>query len=153
METPDRHIHPHDAADSAPHVSPIWQATIDKYYEELRREGVKAPAVDQDLWSIHTPDDLLQQIQPLTPQGSTPPANWMWSLRRLKSIILNINDFVAVIKLVLGMNGQVATIIWGSIRLILKVSPTRTASRCRTSAKSFSLRNRSSQRSWICSKS
>lgn len=103
------------------YISPIWQAAIDKYYEELRRGGVKGPTTDQDLWSVRTPDDLLQQIQDLAPIDSQSSGSWVRSLRRLEPIILNLNDFAAVITLALGMNGQVAAVIWGSIRLILKV--------------------------------
>ncbi|KAA8650150.1 uncharacterized protein ATNIH1004_002831 [Aspergillus tanneri] len=102
------------------YVSPIWQAAIDKYFEELRKEGVKESAIDQDLWSIHSPNDLLQQIQDLAPMDTSLSGSWMGSLRRLEPILLSLNDFAAVITLALGMNGQVAAVIWGSIRLILK---------------------------------
>ncbi|KAL1965389.1 hypothetical protein VTN77DRAFT_5826 [Rasamsonia byssochlamydoides] len=61
--------------------SPIWKAAIDRDYEELRKGGIKGPAIDQDLWNIKSP---------------------------------------TVNTIVLGMNGQVAAVIWGSIRLILK---------------------------------
>lgn len=103
------------------HTSSIWQAAIDRYYAELRRGGVKGPAIDHDLWSIHSPADLLQQINGLTPADSRTTGSWMRSLRRLEPILLSINDFVAVMTLSLGMNGQVAAVIWGSIRLIMRV--------------------------------
>lgn len=102
-------------------ASPIWQAAIDKYYEELRRGGVKGPSIDQDVWSVHSPDDLLQQIHDLVPADSPTSGNWMRHSRRLEPILLSLNDFAAVITLALGMNGQVAAVIWGSMRLILKV--------------------------------
>jgi hypothetical protein len=109
--------------DNSRHASPIWQAAIDKYYEKLRRGGVKGPTIDADLWSVHSPEELLQQIHDLAPADAHASANWMRLLRRLEPILLNLNDFAAVITVALGMNGQVAAIIWGSIRLILKVSP------------------------------
>lgn len=104
------------------YVSPKWLAAIDKYYEELRRGGVKGLNIDQDLWSVYSPDNLLQQIQNLTAMDpETGSANWMGSLRRLKHILINLNGFVAVIKQALGMNGQVEAVVWGSVRLIFKV--------------------------------
>lgn len=102
------------------HVSPIWQAAIDKYYEELKKGGVD-PKIEQDLWSTRSPNELLQQIQDLSLKSSQSPGNWLGCLRRLEPIILNLSDFVAVITLAVGMNGQLAAVIWGSIRLILKV--------------------------------
>lgn len=101
--------------------SPIWQAAIDRYYEELRKGGVKGPTIDHDVWSIHSPDDLIQQINDLAPANSSVSSQWVGNLRRLEPILLSLNDFAAVITLALGMQGQVAAIIWGSIRLILKV--------------------------------
>lgn len=101
--------------------SPIWQAAIDRYYEELRKGGVKGPTIDHDVWSIHSPDDLIQQINDFAPANSSVSSQWVGTLRRLEPILLSLNDFAAVITLALGMQGQVAAIIWGSIRLILKV--------------------------------
>lgn len=103
------------------HTSAIWQAAIDRYYAELRRGGVRGPAIDHDLWSIHSPDDLLKQIDGLAPADSRASGSWMRSLRRLEPVLLSINDFVAVLTLSLGVRGQVAAVIWGSIRLIMKV--------------------------------
>lgn len=101
--------------------SPIWQAAIDRYYEELRKGGVKGPTIDHDVWSIHSPDDLIQQINDFAPANSSFSSQWVGTLRRLEPILLSLNDFAAVITLALGMQGQVAAIIWGSMRLILKV--------------------------------
>ena len=114
-----------DYSEHHSHVSLIWQAAIDKYYEELRKGGVKGPNIDRELWSVHSPDDLFQQIQCLMPMDpETGSATWMGSLRfsrRLKPILLNLNDFAAIITSILGTNGQVTDVIWGSIRLIVKV--------------------------------
>lgn len=101
--------------------SPIWQTAIDRYYEELRKGGVKGPTIDHDVWSVHSPDDLLQQMNNLAPGNQCISSQWVDNLRRLEPILLNLNDFAAVITLALGMKSQVAAIIWGSIRLILKV--------------------------------
>jgi hypothetical protein len=107
--------------------SPIWQAAIDRYYDELRKGGVKGPTIDHDVWSINSPDDLLQQMNDLAPTNSSVSSQWVGNLRRLESILLSLNDFAAVITLALGMKGQVAAIIWGSIRLILKVGKQMTS--------------------------
>jgi hypothetical protein len=111
---------PHKASDGS-NTSPIWQAAIDRYYDELRKGGVRAPTIDQDVWGIHSPDDLLQQIQDVAPADSQAPGTWKKFLRRLEPILFNLNDFAAVLTLALGLNGQVAAIIWGSISLIMKV--------------------------------
>ncbi|KAJ5364569.1 uncharacterized protein N7496_010282 [Penicillium cataractarum] len=102
-------------------TSPIWQAAIDRYYDELRKGGVRAPAIDQDVWGIHSPDDLLQQIHDVAPADSQALGTWKRFLRRLEPILFSLNDFAAVLTLALGLNGQVAAIIWGSISLIMKV--------------------------------
>ena len=104
------------------HFSPKWLAAIDKYYEELRRGGVKGLNIDQDLWSVYSPDNLLQQIQSLTtmePEAGS--AKWMGLLRRVKHILLNLNGYMAVMKQALELDGQVEAVIWGSIRLVFKV--------------------------------
>jgi hypothetical protein len=111
---------PHKAPDGS-NTSPIWQAAIDRYYDELRKGGVRAPAIDQDVWGINSPDDLLQQIHDVAPADSQALGTWKRFLRRLEPILFSLNDFAAVLTLALGLNGQVAAIIWGSISLIMKV--------------------------------
>ncbi|WEW59212.1 hypothetical protein PRK78_004681 [Emydomyces testavorans] len=100
--------------------SPIWQAAIDRYYEELKRGGIKGPAIEKDLWDIESPHDLLDQLAVLLPADPNASKSWMIMLRRLEPVLLSLNDFAAVISCALGMNGRVAAVIWGSIRLILK---------------------------------
>ena len=46
----------------------------------------------------------------------------MDSIHKLESILLDLNDFAAVTAWALGMDGKVAAVVWGSIRLILNVS-------------------------------
>lgn len=111
----------HVEPDGECHTSPIWQAAIDRYYEELRKAGVRGPIIEHDVWGIHSPDELLRQAQNIAPAGSQGFGSWKSFLRRLEPILFSLNDFVAVLTLALGMNGQVAAIIWGSISLIMKV--------------------------------
>lgn len=102
--------------------SQIWLSAIQKYYDELEKGGFKGPAIDKDLWNIESPMELLDQIRALEPSGLGASGTWLGSLPRLESVLLSLNDFMAVIAWALGMNGRVAAVVWGSIRLILKVS-------------------------------
>lgn len=102
--------------------SQLWWNAIHRYYDELRKGGIRAPAIDKDLWNIKSPMDLLDQIKGLEPVDSKASRAWLGSLRRLETILLSLNDFAAVTAWALGMNGRVAAIVWGSIRLILNVS-------------------------------
>jgi hypothetical protein len=102
--------------------SAIWQNAIQRYYDELRRGGIKGPAIDKDLWNIKSPMDLLEQVRNLEPPDSRTSRTWLGSLRRLEPILLGLNDFASVTAWALGMNGKVAAVVWGSIRLILNVS-------------------------------
>jgi hypothetical protein len=102
--------------------SVIWQNAIQRYYDELRRGGIKGPAIDKDLWNIKSPMDLLEQVRNLEPPDSRASRAWLGSLRRLEPILLGLNDFASVTAWALGMNGRVAAVVWGSIRLILNVS-------------------------------
>lgn len=96
--------------------SQIWQSAIQRYYEELRKGGYKGQAIDKDLWNIKNPVELLDQIKSLPSSG-----RWMDDLSSLERILLSLSDFAAVTALALGMNGRVAAVIWGSIRLLLNV--------------------------------
>lgn len=134
------------------HTSVIWQAAIDRYYAELRRGGVRGPVIDHDLWSIHSPGDLLKQIDSLAPPNSRTAGSWTRSLRRLE-VLLSINDFVAVFTLSLGVRGQVAAAIWGSIRLFMKVGGASTRRYIKMYlAELFSFPNPSFQNSSTCSR-
>jgi hypothetical protein len=113
--------HPSDIAISDP-KSLIWQNAIQRYYDELRRGGIKGPAIDKDLWNIKSPIDLLEEVKNLEPPDSRASRAWLGSLHRLKPILLGLNDFASVTAWALGMNGKVAAVVWGSIRLILNVS-------------------------------
>ena len=100
----------------------IWQNAIQQYYSELRKGGIKGPSIDRDLWKIETPSDLLEEIRTIEPPDSKISRIWIGSLRRLEPVLLGLNDFTAVTAWALGMNGRVAAVIWGSIRLLLNVS-------------------------------
>lgn len=101
--------------------SEIWKNAIRKYYDELEKGGIKGSAIDKDLWNIKSPQDLLDQIRALEPPNAR---GWLGSVRRLETVLLSLNDFAAVAAFALGMNGKVAAVVWGSIRLILNVSIT-----------------------------
>jgi len=122
---PRRECLPHSKSQSkeepnlseVPHKdSQIWQIAIQRYYEELRKGGYKGQAIDKDLWNIKNPVELLDQIKSLPSSG-----RWVDDLSSLERILLSLSDFAAVTALALGMNGRVAALIWGSIRLLLKV--------------------------------
>lgn len=102
--------------------SVIWQNAIQRYYDELRRGGIKGPAIDKDLWNIRSPMELLEQIRNLEPLDSGISRTWLGSIRRLEHILLALNDFASATAWALGMDGKVAAVVWGSIRLILNVS-------------------------------
>lgn len=105
--------------------SQIWRQAIRKYYSELEKGGIKGPTLDKDLWNINTPMDLINQIKALESSQSLVSRSWFGSLKlssRLETVLLSLNDFAAVTAWALGMNGKVATLVWGSIRLILKLA-------------------------------
>lgn len=93
--------------------SPIWQTAIDRYYEELRRNGIKRAVVDRDVWSIHSLNDFLQQAQDFVPANSCFYSQWIKNVSRLVPIFLRLDDLASVVALALGMQDKVAAIIWG----------------------------------------
>lgn len=109
------------ARDQSGPTSPIWQAALDRYYEELRKGGIKDSFIDKDLWNVETPDDLLTQIETLAPPEAQSSKAWMKVLTQLQSVLLGLNDFAAIIAWSMGMDGKVAAVLWGSIRLMIKV--------------------------------
>lgn len=102
--------------------SAIWRAAIQRYYDELKKGGIKGPAIEKNLWNIENPVNLLEQVRDLEPPDSRTSRAWLGSLSRLEPILLGLNDFASITAWALGMNGRVAAIVWGSIRLILNVS-------------------------------
>lgn len=106
----------------SPKDSDIWQLAIERYYDELQRGGIVSSTIDEDLWNIQSPMDLLEQIQNLESADAKISRQWLPSLRRLEPILLSISDFVALTAWAMGMDGKVAAVVWGSIRLILKVN-------------------------------
>ncbi|KAI9853128.1 MAG: hypothetical protein M1824_001541 [Vezdaea acicularis] len=91
----------------------IWQNAIQRYYEELEKGGYRGKAIDKDIWNVKDPVELLDQIKSL-------PSSERW-MTDLKKILLTLSDFAAVTALALGMDGRVAAVIWGSIRLVLNL--------------------------------
>lgn len=66
-------------------------------------------------------DELLEQARSLEPPASQNSS----TLSRLEPILGHLNDFSAVTALCLGADAKSAAIVWGSIRLILTVSCSR----------------------------
>ncbi len=114
---------PSFTCDRSGSTSLIWQAALERYYEELRKGGIKESLIDKDFWNIETPDDLLTQVETLAPQEAQSSRTWMKVLGQLQSVLLGLNDFAALIAWSMGMDGKVAAVLWGSIRLMIKVSP------------------------------
>jgi hypothetical protein len=123
LTQPDDGIHlgPSRSSTSKSQISPIWEAAIHRYYAELEKGGIKSPALDRTLWDIDSPKALLDEIQNMVPQESQVTRVWTTVLPRLEPVLLGLNDFATVIAWSLGMNGKVAAVLWGSMRLILKV--------------------------------
>lgn len=82
---------------------------------------MKASMINKDLWNIQSPEKLLAQIEALAPVQDVRSNVWAKSLAQLQPILLGINDFLTIIAWGMGMNGKVAAVLWGSIRLIIKV--------------------------------
>ena len=116
LQTGEEHASPLPSEDSK-----IWQAAVQKYYNELAKGGLKGANIDKDLWKIKSPLELLDEIRALQPQSMGLSRAWMGSLQRLEPILLSLNDFVMVTAWALGMNGRVSAVMWGSIRIILNV--------------------------------
>lgn len=97
--------------------SQIWRQAIRKYYSELEKGGIKGPALDRDLWNINTPMDLINQIKALESSQSLVSRSWfgLKLSNRLETVLLGLNDFAAMTAWALGMNGKLATLVWGSI--------------------------------------
>lgn len=106
--------------------SEAWRQAIRKYYSELEKGGIKGPALDKDLWNINTPIDLINRIKALeSSHSSVSRSSWFGSLKllsRLETVLLSLNEFAAVTAWALGMSGKIGTLLWGSIRLILKLA-------------------------------
>ncbi|KAI1294398.1 hypothetical protein F5Y03DRAFT_372923 [Xylaria venustula] len=98
----------------------IWQAALDRYYDELRKGGIKDSLIEKDLWNVETPADLVVQIEVLTPSEARGSKTWLNALGQLQPILLGLNDFAALVAWSLGLDGKVAALIWGSIRLMIK---------------------------------
>ena len=67
-----------------------------KYYNELAKGGLKGAKIDNDLWKISSPIELLDDIKALQPQNMGFSRAWVGALQRLEPILLSLNDFVMV---------------------------------------------------------
>lgn len=99
-----------------------WQNILHAYYEELGKGGIKKQTIDKDLWNVKCPAELLNQASDFEAPDQVV---WLGWSRRLESILFGLNNFTTLIALVLGVNSEVSVIVWGSIKLILKVSHIR----------------------------
>lgn len=114
-----------EANSDTEHTSPIstrWQAAIRKYYTELAKGGIKSSVIDKDLWKTQSPDEFITQMEAVGKGQANQPTTWAQSLAQLRPILLGLNDFAALSSWLTGMNGESAAVLWGSIRLIIKVS-------------------------------
>jgi len=101
---------------------PGWQAALDRYYIQLDQVGLKKTSIiEKDLWAAEGPNDLIEDIRRMTPQGLQVSKAWISAILRLEPVLLDLNDFATVVAQSLGMAGRVATLLWGSLRLIMKV--------------------------------
>lgn len=103
--------------------SQIWRNAIQRYYDELEKGGIKGPAIEKDLWNVESAMDLLEQMKTLEPQDWKSMDANKNLINRLEPVLLSLSDFAAVTACAFGMNGKavVAAVVWGSIRLLLKV--------------------------------
>jgi hypothetical protein len=102
-------------------AGPIWLIALERYYGELRKGGVKESMIEKELWDIESPEELLAQIEVVAPSEIQAATVWPSILMRLEPILLGLNDFAAVVAWTMGMDQRVAAILWGSIRLMIKV--------------------------------
>lgn len=102
-------------------TSTIWQEALKSYYDELAKGGMSSATIDKDVWSVHSLGELLAQIEGLGNGGDSHSSSWAKTLSQLQPVILGLNDFAALAAWVLGMNGKMAVVLWGSIRLFVKV--------------------------------
>jgi len=101
-------------------TSPLW----DKALEQYRREFQDGDDYNVTL-GISNMEELLKQARSLEP----PASHTSSTLSRLEPILSHLNDFSAVTALCLGADAKSAAIVWGSVRLILTVSSSRSIPR------------------------
>ncbi|KAI7912142.1 hypothetical protein M0657_010610 [Pyricularia oryzae] len=107
------------AAEPQADSSPIWKTALERYFAETRKGGIKDAAIENHLWTVQTPEDLLNGIEAIVPPNTEPSISWARALKELKPVLLGLSDFAAIIAWAFGMDGKVAVLLWGSIRLIL----------------------------------
>ncbi|PGH07403.1 hypothetical protein AJ79_06305 [Helicocarpus griseus UAMH5409] len=116
---------PQGDPDDERHISPLWQTAIAKYRQESKRADAKSPRIDPDIWSSYSSNGLLQHTKDLVSVNASAFGSWMRLWRKLESVLLDLNDYMALFALVLGTSCRVAAILWGSVRLIFKLVPSR----------------------------
>lgn len=107
------------AAEPQALASPIWKTALERYFAETRKGGIKNAVIENHLWTVHTPENLFNGIEVIVPPNTEPSISWARVLKKLKPGMLGLNLFAAIIIRAFGMEGKVAALLWGSIRLIL----------------------------------
>ena len=95
--------------------SELWNKALDKYREELK----DGDDFEENLY-VNSMEELIGQVRAMDVQNAR-VAKTISSLNRLEPMLMNLNDFSAVIALFLGANVKGAALVWGSLRIILSV--------------------------------
>ncbi|KAG9253974.1 uncharacterized protein F5Z01DRAFT_743372 [Emericellopsis atlantica] len=88
--------------------SPIWKAALERYFAETRRGGINEAAIENDLWVVQTPEELLSRIETTVPCDTQSSATWSRALADLKPVLLGLSDFAALIAWALGLDSKYA---------------------------------------------
>lgn len=107
------------AAEPQTHANPIWKTVLERYFAETRKGGIKNAVIENHLWTVYTSENLFNGIEVIVPPNTEPSISWAKILKKLKPGMLGLNFFAVIIIRVFGMEGKVAALFWGSIRLIL----------------------------------
>ncbi|ELQ32324.1 hypothetical protein OOU_Y34scaffold01189g6 [Pyricularia oryzae Y34] len=94
------------AAEPQADSSPIWKTALERYFAETRKGGIKDAAIENHLWTVQTPEDLLNGIEAIVPPNTEPSISWARALKELKPVLLGLSDFAAIIAWAFGMDGK-----------------------------------------------
>lgn len=100
----------------------IWQQVVADYYNELDEHGIEPSPIDRDLRRIQTPQDLLPLVEALKEATTAPDGALRHSMAQPKTLLSSLNDYAAVTSCIMGINIGVVAVLWGSAKLIMKVS-------------------------------
>ena len=57
----------------------------------------------------------LLYLQTLGPDQDTQSSSWSKAVTQLQPVLVGLGDFAALTAWIMGMNGKVAAVLWGSI--------------------------------------